>query len=171
MNCDDFQEDASQFMDGMLDASGQARLFTHLSSCAECRSFLASSVRVREVISKDPSTLPAGIDEEFFEQLSSHQVLQSESHQGPQSFWRREVLLSYPLAAAALLLVALASVLVSLLFLKSSTGSTAFETVLGKGQPAAGRQTVIVVYQLPEEQVVRLAPTNMFEVNARTVAN
>ncbi|RPH38091.1 zf-HC2 domain-containing protein, partial [bacterium] len=50
MNCDDFQEDASRFMDRMLDASGQVGLFAHLSSCSDCRSFLASSVRVREVI-------------------------------------------------------------------------------------------------------------------------
>jgi len=170
MTCDDFQEDASQFMDGRLDASGQVRLFAHLSTCSDCRSFLASSVRVREVVSNDPAVLPAGIDEELFERLSGHPVLRAISHNSLQPFWRRDVLLSFPLAAAALLLIVLASVLFSFLFMKSGAGTSGLETILGKGQ-ANGRQTVVVVYQLPEEQVFTMPPAKMFEVKARTVAN
>ena len=158
-------------MDGVLDASDQARLFAHLSSCADCRSFLASSVAVREVISKDSVALPAGIDEAIFEQLSSRLVHGAASRHHPEPIWRRHVVLSFPLAAAALLLVVLASMLFSFLFLKSNEGGPAFETVFGKVQAAAGRQTIVVVYQLPEEEVVTLPPSKMFEVNARTVAN
>jgi len=170
MNCDEFQENASRFMDGKLEAGDQARLFAHLSSCTDCRSFLASSVRVREVIRKDPATLPAGIDEELFERLSGHHVLRAVGQNRPQPFWRREVMLSFPLAAAALLLVVLASMLFSILFMRSGTGGNALEAVLGKGR-AAGYQTVVVVYQLPEEQVVAMPPAKMFEVKARMVAD
>lgn len=171
MNCDLFQENASRFMDGLLDASDQAALFAHLSTCPDCRSFLSASVRVREVVRNDAVALPPGIDEAFFEQLLSRHATGADSRRRPETFWRRDVLLSVPLAAAALLLVVLASVLFSLLFLKTGAGGPAFETVFGEGQASAGRQTIVVVYQLPEEQVVRLAPAKMFEVNARTVAN
>ena len=171
MTCDDFQENASRFMDGMLDASGQARLFTHLGTCSDCRSFMASAVRVREAISKDPSTLPVGIDEEFFEQLLSRPVLREVGTRRMQPFWRREIRFSFPLAAAAVLVVALASALFSLLFLRPSPNGSAFESVFGKGEGTNGRKTVVVIYQLPEEQVITPAPAKMFEVRARTVEN
>jgi hypothetical protein len=122
MNCDLFQENASRFMDGLLDASDQAALFAHLSTCPDCRSFLSSSVRVREVVRKDAIALPPGIDEAFFEQLLSRHATGADSRRRPETFWRRDVLLSVPLAAAALLLVVLASVLFSLLFLKTGAG-------------------------------------------------
>jgi anti-sigma factor RsiW len=170
MNCERYQEDASQFMDGLLEASEQARLFAHLSSCSDCRSFLASSVRVREVIGKDPATLPAGVDELFFEQLSSRPAVHAAGHRRQQAFWRREVLLSYPLAAAALLLVVLASVLFSLLFMRSGGRTNGLETVLG-GSRTDGHRTVVVVYQLPEEQVVSVPPSSIFEVKAKVVAD
>jgi hypothetical protein len=171
MTCDDFQEDASRFMDRMLDASGQVRLFAHLSSCSDCRAFLASSVRVRELISKDPSSLPAGIDKEFFEQLSSRHSLREATPNRPQPIWRREVVLSFPLAIAATLLVILTSVLFSLQFAKTSAGSSTLQTVLDRTQAGPGKQTVVVVYQLPEEQVVTAPPPKIFEVRARTVAD
>jgi len=171
MNCDDFQENASRFMDGQLEASDQARLFAHLSSCSDCRSFLASSVRTREVLRKDPVRVPDGIDDQLFELLSGRQALRSDIQQRQRSFWLREVHLSYPLAAAAMLLVVLASVLFSLLFMRTSAADSTMDKILGGGPAAAGRQTVVVIYQLPEERVVGLAPANLMEVRARTVAN
>jgi anti-sigma factor RsiW len=169
MNCDDHQENASRFMDGELEASEQAGLFAHLSSCPECRSFLATSVRAREVMRKSPASLPEGIDDELFERLSNHPLLRPAIHDRPPSFWHREIILSYPLAAAALILVVLASLLFSLLSVRTNSGSNRLETILGRGQ--AGRQTVVVVYQLPEEQVIVPAPTHLMEVRARTVQN
>lgn len=171
MNCDDFQENASRFMDGVLDASGQARLFAHLSTCSDCRSFLQSSVRVREAIGKDPTTLPAGIDEVFFEQLSSRHVLREMPQHRPPSLWRREVRFPFAIAAAAVLVVAMASVLLSLLFLRSSANGPTLESVFARGAGASGRQAVVVIYQMPEEQVVTPAPAKMYEVRARAVAN
>jgi hypothetical protein len=171
MNCETFQENASRFMDGLLDASGQAALFAHLSSCADCRSFLASSVRTREVIRKDTVALPEGLDEELFEQLSGGRVFRLASHGTPEPFWRREIRFSYPLAAAAVLVVALASVLFSLLLFRSGGAGPTFESVFRRDEGTQGRQTVVVIYQLPEEQVVTTAPADIFEVRARTVAN
>ncbi len=171
MNCDDFQEHASRFIDGMLNASDQAALFEHLSDCSGCRSFLSSSVRVREVIEHDHVDVPTELDEKIFERLSGRPNLFPAAQDRKRSLWRREVVLSFPLAAAALLLVILASVLISLVSVRTgSAGINGLETVLGK-KPVAGRQTVVVVYQLPEEQVVSLPPAKIFEVGARTVAN
>jgi anti-sigma factor RsiW len=171
MNCDMFQENASRFMDGSLDAAGQAALFAHLSACADCRSFLALSVRAREVMQKDLVDLPEGLEEELFERLARRPVVKVLRHDPAAPFWRREVRFSWPLAAAAMLIVALASVLFSVLFLRSNPVSPTLESVLGKAADARGRQAVVVIYQLPEEHVVTPAPAEIMEVRARTVAN
>lgn len=171
MNCETYQEQASRFMDGSLDAAGQSALFAHLSSCADCRSFLALSVRAREVIQKDLVALPEGLEEELFEQLARRPVVRRLGHDPAAPFWRREVHFAWPLAAAAMLIVVLASVLFSVLFLRSNVGSPTLESVIGRGEGARGRQAVVVIYQLPEERVVTSAPAEIMEVRARTVAN
>ncbi len=171
MNCDAFQEYASRFVDGVLDAAGQSALFAHLSSCVECRSFLATSVRTREVMQKDAVSLPEGLDKALFERLAGLHAVASAGRVRQEPLWRREVRFSFPLAAAAVLIVALASVLFSLLLLRSSANGPAFESVLRRGAGTNGRQAVVVIYQLPEEQVITPAPAKIFEVRARTVEN
>ncbi len=39
MNCEQYQEYVSQFIDGELNTAGEASLFHHLSSCDNCRGF------------------------------------------------------------------------------------------------------------------------------------
>jgi hypothetical protein len=171
MNCTDFQEHASRFIDGKLEARGQIQLFVHLSGCTDCRSFLATAVRVRELIQKDPATLPPGLDEELFERLSGRHVPESSPSDKLRRFYQHGVTVSYPLAAAALLLVVLASLLFSIMFMRTNSGDGTLQSVLGTEPGGAGRQTVVVVYQLPEEQVVTMPPSRIFEVKARTVQN
>jgi anti-sigma factor RsiW len=177
MGCDVFQEDASSFMDGMLGASGQAALFAHLSTCTDCRSMLSTSVRVREVLRKDSTMFPEGLDEAVFERMAEYRAHKTrdlrpgDDQRTRKFFWRREIHLPLPLAAAALLLLILGSMLFSTLLFRLSTGGTTLESVLDKTQAAYGRQAVVVIYQLPEEQVIRPAPAKIFEVNARTVVN
>ena len=50
MTCDEYQEQVSQYIDGELGDRDSGILFKHLSSCAECRSFLRSTLELRSKI-------------------------------------------------------------------------------------------------------------------------
>ena len=50
MTCDEYQEQVSQYIDGELGDKDSGILFKHLSSCAECRSFLRSTLELRSKI-------------------------------------------------------------------------------------------------------------------------
>jgi len=50
MTCDEYQEQASQYIDGELPDSDSEELFRHLSVCAECRTFLRDSLELRSKI-------------------------------------------------------------------------------------------------------------------------
>ena len=50
MTCDEYQEQVSQYIDGELGDRDSGILFKHLSSCAECRLFLRSTLELRSKI-------------------------------------------------------------------------------------------------------------------------
>jgi len=50
MTCDEYQEQVSQYIDGELGDEDSGILFKHLSLCAECRSFLRSTLELRSKI-------------------------------------------------------------------------------------------------------------------------
>jgi predicted anti-sigma-YlaC factor YlaD len=53
MNCEQYQEFISQFIDGELDSVNELSLFQHLSTCDECRGFLKETMSLRsELLSK-----------------------------------------------------------------------------------------------------------------------
>ena len=62
MTHDDFQEQISQLIDGELGGENQPALFEHLSSCAECRSFLNSTLALRSKLATMVAPIPAGLD-------------------------------------------------------------------------------------------------------------
>lgn len=61
MNCDDFLERASDYVDGTLDAPARAEADAHLAGCAACRDLVADLGRVREAAGTvEWMPLPAG---------------------------------------------------------------------------------------------------------------
>jgi anti-sigma factor RsiW len=62
MTHDDFQEQISQLIDSELGKENQPALFEHLSFCAECRSFLSSTLALRSKLATLSEPIPAGLD-------------------------------------------------------------------------------------------------------------
>lgn len=62
MTHDDVQEQISQLIDGELGTETQPALFEHLSSCAECRSFLNSTLALRSKLATMSEPIPVGFD-------------------------------------------------------------------------------------------------------------
>jgi anti-sigma factor RsiW len=63
MNCEQYQEHISQFIDGELLAAAETELFVHLGVCEQCRSFLKSVLSLRSTLSFEQSiAVPASLD-------------------------------------------------------------------------------------------------------------
>jgi anti-sigma factor RsiW len=52
MNCEQYQEYVSQFIDGELEEGRESELFHHLSTCASCQEFLKSTMQLRSELWK-----------------------------------------------------------------------------------------------------------------------
>jgi predicted anti-sigma-YlaC factor YlaD len=66
MNCDQYQEYTSQFIDGELNDISESALFHHLSVCDNCRSFLKESLNLRsELLSKNVTIVPEPLNRKF----------------------------------------------------------------------------------------------------------
>ncbi len=104
MKCDDIHELTNLFVDGELEAEGQQELFGHLGECPECRSFLQALLGIREVLHREQVDFPAEID-----RVVTEAVKAAKAPLVP--VWRRSIRLPVPVAAAAVLLIALIGVL------------------------------------------------------------
>lgn len=73
MNCDQYRDLIQEFHDGELPRQKEAFLFTHMSSCEECREFLhmlnLSSVTIKEEI----LSFPHSLDERILRRAASVQ--------------------------------------------------------------------------------------------------
>jgi predicted anti-sigma-YlaC factor YlaD len=59
MNCEQYQENISQFIDGELDIESESNLFRHLGECNECRGFLKETMSLRsELLNMQAATVP-----------------------------------------------------------------------------------------------------------------
>ena len=59
MNCEQYQEYVSQFIDSELNNAGESSLFHHLSSCDNCRGFLKETLSLRsDLLNKGATIVP-----------------------------------------------------------------------------------------------------------------
>jgi predicted anti-sigma-YlaC factor YlaD len=57
MNCEQYQEYISQFIDGELDSTSESNLFQHLGSCNECRGFLKETLSLHSELLNNQATI------------------------------------------------------------------------------------------------------------------
>jgi predicted anti-sigma-YlaC factor YlaD len=111
MNCDEANELINLFVDGELPTPNHDPLFKHLSDCSECRLFFKGILRLREIEQKEQIAYPAELDNSIFSTIG----ISTKLNNAP--IWRRSFRLSFPLAAAALIVVVLlGAILGNLLF-------------------------------------------------------
>jgi predicted anti-sigma-YlaC factor YlaD len=71
MNCEQYQEYSSQFVDGELDRASESDLFRHLGSCEQCRTFLKNILSLRNTLTfSQLVTVPASLDQRVLNQSS-----------------------------------------------------------------------------------------------------
>jgi predicted anti-sigma-YlaC factor YlaD len=146
MNCEQCQEQISQFIDGELPPSAENDLFEHLGKCEYCRTFLKSVLSIRNTIALTRQVaVPVSLDRRVLEKNFS-------TTKKPlyQYFIRRytENKYSFRTIGLAIILSALTGVLIS------SFWYTSYKP----------QQTIVCLTPLPEVEVngyVVVAPSHM----------
>ena len=71
MDCNEYQEQISQFLDRELPADATPGMFAHLSVCTRCREFMQATLSVRSALASEPDIpLPEELDERFAARFS-----------------------------------------------------------------------------------------------------
>jgi predicted anti-sigma-YlaC factor YlaD len=97
--CEEYQEIVSAYVDGESTSEETAEVFFHLGTCAECRTFMTSLLRLE-------SFLQANEEIALGKAVPVHMPL-----------WKRKISLSYPAAAAAIVFMLITG---SLFFIQRS---------------------------------------------------
>jgi len=115
MTCDDYQELASQFIDGELHDDQAGRLFSHVTGCTGCRQFMQSALQIRTATVQTPVVpVPSTLDERV--RTIWDRRLPVRSHLNVRELWKRRFLVPAPalVSAGLMLLVAVMISIVSL---------------------------------------------------------
>ena len=110
MNCEQYQEQISQFIDGELLQRAETELFVHLGVCEHCRTFLKNALALRNTLTiARQVTVPPSLDQ---------RVLNLLKQPIPQNlFWRkRETHYSFRALGLAVIFSVLTGILVSSLW-------------------------------------------------------
>ncbi len=113
MNHNDYQEQVSLYVDGVLGDKASASLFAHLADCEECRSLLKGSMRLREhVAAQGLETVPLSLDRRV---LSSDLARGKETRPSPwyAPVWFTRISVPLPAAASIVFLIIVGSLLFS----------------------------------------------------------
>ena len=146
MNCEHYQEQISQFIDGELTHAAEAELFVHLGACEHCRSFLKEVLSLRSTLTLTPQiTVPASLDRRVLAQQPSMTTIISN-----QNLYRRfkEARYSFRTIGLAIIFSALTGIIFSSFWYTSNPP----------------QQTIVCLTPLPEVEVtgyVVVAPSPM----------
>jgi anti-sigma factor RsiW len=135
MNCEQYQEQISQFIDGELPSTTETELFVHLGLCEQCRTFLKNALSLRNTLARTRQiTVPASLDQRI---LAQHSLASGRSVS--QNFIRHVAKNKYSFRAIGLSIIF--SLLTGVLF--TSLWHTSY-------QP---QQTIVCLTPLPEVEV------------------
>jgi len=121
MSHNDYQEQVSLYIDGVLGDKASANLFAHLAECEECRSLLKVSIRLREhVAEQELETTPSSLDRRI---LGSISAVEREKKSSPwyAPVWFARISVPLPAAASIVFLIIVGSLLFSPLLSQPSS--------------------------------------------------
>lgn len=115
MNCEQYQQQVSKLIDGMLEEVHQIGLFAHLSKCSECRRFYVSANRIRLSLTEaTPFTMPSAVDDRVFAYLRNKMGQRLAYRQPvPRTIWQRTIPIPVPTVILFLLMLLFAGMLFS----------------------------------------------------------
>jgi anti-sigma factor RsiW len=140
-SCDTYVEAISAYIDRELDDDAGAELFAHLGTCVSCRRSFASLSALHTQIRSTPSPeVPSTLDRRIHRLHATPAARVSRLNATVRSFWSQRLSVPAP-AFAIVLLAATATLLISLLLLRTTPP-----------QPA-GEQQVMYIMNMPAVEV------------------
>lgn len=141
MSCTQHQEQISAFVDGHLPDEEASSLFSHIGSCAVCRSFFRASIGMRAMLVKLPvPPVPGTLDTRVLRipLEGRRKSLYRAARTALASAWRLRFRIPAPAVAAGVVLCILSAVLSVWLLLDSL-------------HPA--KQEVVYIFNMPQVEV------------------
>jgi anti-sigma factor RsiW len=140
-SCDTYVEAISAYIDHELDDEAGAELFAHLGTCISCRqSFAALSALHTQIASTPSPEVPSTLDRRIRKLHATPAARASRLQANVRSFWSRRLSVPAP-AFAIVLLAATATLLISLLLLRTTPPRP------------AGEQQVMYIMNMPAVEV------------------
>jgi anti-sigma factor RsiW len=134
--CERNEESISAYIDGELDDASGADLFAHLGVCASCRRSFAAMSAIRPQFASAPApVVPDRLDRRIHRLHAAPTARVSRV----RTFWTQRFTVPAPAFALALL-IASVTILVSLLWLKTTP-------------PPAGEQQIMYIMNMPAVEV------------------
>jgi predicted anti-sigma-YlaC factor YlaD len=153
MKCEEARASISAFLDMELAGVGQQAVFSHLSTCDTCRGFLTEALRVRETAEKEQIVVPEALDRRVFALTERPRVSKERSVQ-PSPWRRRRLSVPSSFAAGVAMAILVLAVVSGLALLRLGPWAPTGSSAAG----ASSTYPVVVVYQIPEEEVVAPRP-------------
>ncbi|MBN1397429.1 MAG: zf-HC2 domain-containing protein [Bacteroidetes bacterium] len=138
MNCEQYQEHISQFIDGELENVNESSLFQHLSTCDDCRGFLKETLSLRsELLNNHTAIVPDSLNRKI---LSNNMITPGSRKSMSSHFdWMKQ---GRMMSLKAVGLILAFSILTSVIF-----------TSLWYQSNIASQETIVYVPTLPTEEV------------------
>jgi hypothetical protein len=151
MNCNQYKEQVSLFMDNELGPGAQTQLFDHLANCLDCHLFLDSIMKFKSMKHEEEITFPDEIDQNLFEEIKHREYVYTLGKHGLEvkaPFWQRRIALSLPTLTA---ITAAVIILVSTLFVNvlSLGGQLKNQPVQTTQAVKNAEQKNVMVYGVP----------------------
>jgi hypothetical protein len=124
MNHESYQQRISLYIDHALNDNDTAKLFAHLSRCAECRAFMRLTLGVHAHIAEEElAVVPLSLDRRV---LASVATASDRSERGPwyAPMWFTRISIPLPAAASILFLIIVGSLLFSPILAQESQHQT-----------------------------------------------
>lgn len=161
MECEEYKEQASSYVDGELVPAAQRELFNHLATCTECRHFLDLMMRIRKAASREDLPVPADVDEAVFAEIGRWKVASDRARIHPMAYLyvsRRHISLSVPLAAAIVAVALALGSLVTTLVGRQAGRESARQVSTIVGEDSRQPSAVVFIYTVPEVQSTLVVP-------------
>jgi anti-sigma factor RsiW len=164
MQCEERTSAVNLFLDGALEPADQRELFSHLSVCEGCRSYVSTMMKIGRVRQTEKIPFPAEIDEAVLQRIPNERLPVKDSRRSLTDFvhfrgnaFRIPVPVACALIAAALVI----SFFLGRMNVTQQENMQAMQTAYDNRQPSA----VIYVYGLPPVEVVAKATKAVYQQN------
>lgn len=162
MQCEERTQALNLFLDSTLESADQTELFSHLSMCEECRSYVSTMMKISRVGQRENISFPGEIDDTIMHRISmdeSSSLNPKQSIRNVVPHWKNTFQIPVPVAYALVAAAIVLSFFLGQMNTPVKENTQMLQTSGGSQQPTA----VIYVYGLPPVEVIGKATKAVYQ--------